>query len=384
MAPIRVGIIGLSSVTDNIPGSPGDGWAASAHLPYLLKSPHYNITALCNSSVKSAEAAIQRHNLPPSTKAYGSPEDVANDPNVDLVVCSVRVDRHYALTMPSLEAGKAVFVEWPLGSNLQQAEEMLAAAKKRGSKTIVGLQSRPSPFIQKVKELVQTNAVGEILSSSVTYISGMPGDVSPLSIEYVARKEVGGNFFTIHFGHITDAVLYALGGIEALSGKLSTRWPEMKVLRSDGTVERTIKRDTADHIAVHGILKASNAPITINMRQGKAFPNTPKLVWQILGTKGEIRVTANAPISLSLGGEKVEVFNHETDTVEVVNVDYSETVSDLAPVFAKNTGALYELFATGGGVEDGFVDFGEAVAMHRVLDKIEKSSEGKNWAKIDT
>lgn len=160
----------------------------SAHLPYLIQSPHYEVTALCNSSVKSAEDSIKRHGLPASTKAYGSPEDIANDPNVDLVVCSVRVDRHYALTMPSIKVGKAVFVEWPLGSSLQQAEEILAAAKESGSKTIVGLQSRPSPFIQKIKNLVETKRVGELLSSNLTYVTGMAGDESPLTIEFVVRK----------------------------------------------------------------------------------------------------------------------------------------------------------------------------------------------------
>jgi predicted dehydrogenase len=83
--------------------------------------------------------------LPASTKTYGSPEDLAKDPDIDLVVCNVRVDRHYKVMMPILQAGKNAYVEWPLGANLQQAEEMLAAAQKSGSKTIVGLQARNSP-----------------------------------------------------------------------------------------------------------------------------------------------------------------------------------------------------------------------------------------------
>ncbi|KAH7088081.1 NAD-P-binding protein [Paraphoma chrysanthemicola] len=382
MAPIRVGIIGLSSVTTNKSASPGDGWAASAHLPYLIQSPHYEITALCNSSVESAEAAIKRHKLPPSTKAYGSPEDLAKDPNVDIVVCSVRVDRHYALTMPSLKTGKAVFVEWPLGSNLQQAEEMLAAAKQSGSKTIVGLQSRPSPFIQKVKELVETKHVGELVSSNLVYVSGTTAEVGPPGIDYLIKKKVGGNFLTIHFGHITDAALYALGGIKELSGQLSTRWSEMKYLNSDGSFNSVVKRETPDHIALQGTLNAADAPFNVTFRQGKAFPDTPKLAWHILGTKGEIRVTANAPISLALGGEKIEVHDHDTDKVDVIDVEYGAAVRDLSSPFAKNIGALYELYATGGSVGDGLVSFEEAVGMHKILDGIEKSSDGKKWETI--
>lgn len=55
MAPIRLGIIGLSS-------SAVTSWASGAHLPYLL-SPRglakYKIVALCNSSVESAKSAIK-------------------------------------------------------------------------------------------------------------------------------------------------------------------------------------------------------------------------------------------------------------------------------------------------------------------------------------
>lgn len=71
MAPIRVGLIGLSGAPPS--EYEGTNWALSAHLPYLLASPHYTITALLNRSISSARAAIERYNLPSDTKAYGDP-----------------------------------------------------------------------------------------------------------------------------------------------------------------------------------------------------------------------------------------------------------------------------------------------------------------------
>lgn len=83
MAPIRVGIIGLSKAAKT-------SWAGSAHLPYLIASNgKYEIKALCNSSKESAQKAIDGFNLPSSTKAYGNPQDLANDPEV-------RLDRNIA------------------------------------------------------------------------------------------------------------------------------------------------------------------------------------------------------------------------------------------------------------------------------------------------
>lgn len=59
---------------------------------------------------------------------------------------------HKRLTLPALLAKKDVFVEWPLGNGLAEAEEMAALAKKQGVKTYVGLQARVQPFIVKVVE----------------------------------------------------------------------------------------------------------------------------------------------------------------------------------------------------------------------------------------
>ena len=283
--------------------------------------------------------------------------------------------------MPVIKAGKDVYVEWPLASNLTQATEMYTAAQKSGSKTIVGLQSRSNPYIRKIKELVANKTVGDLLSSTQEFTLGWVGDVEPPAVEYFTKKESGGNFLTILFGHTADPVFHALGGLEELSALLTTRWPETKLLHADGSFNRMIKRETPDHVMLQGTLKNNSAPISMTARSGKGFKDSPNLVWRIFGTKGEIRLTSAAMLTLALGGEKIEVFDHEKDTVEVVNVEYAEAVKDLSP-FAKDIGMLYEGFVNGWGVEEGFVDFEQAVGMHTIIDCMEKSSEERKYKKI--
>ncbi len=73
---IRVGVIGLSTKAKT-------SWASSAHLPYLQASGgKYVIVALCNSSVTAAQSAIEAYKLPANTKAYGNPQDLAEDSEV--------------------------------------------------------------------------------------------------------------------------------------------------------------------------------------------------------------------------------------------------------------------------------------------------------------
>ena len=144
MAPTRLGVIGLSA-------SP-TAWATAAHVGPLRSSPlsdDYTITALATSSPKTAIAAAEFHKIP-SDKAYCSAEDIANDPDVDMVVVSVKLPLHKELITPALNAKKDVCVEWPLGNGLRQAEELAALAKKQGVKTVVCLQARTLPIVLKV------------------------------------------------------------------------------------------------------------------------------------------------------------------------------------------------------------------------------------------
>jgi predicted dehydrogenase len=194
--PIRLALIGLSA------SATGTGWATQAHLPYLLKSPEkYTITALLNSSVGNARKAISAYNLPSSTKAYGNPDDLANDPDIDMVVANTRVDKHAAVLLPSLKAGKVGFCEWPLDKNARVAEEMVEAAREGGAKTITGLQARFSPVVQRVREIIAAGRIGKVLSSTVVASAGNAGAEDGVKIEYFTDRSVGGNILSIHFGH---------------------------------------------------------------------------------------------------------------------------------------------------------------------------------------
>lgn len=198
MAPIRIGLIGLSQ-------SAKTSWASQGHLPYLLSErgrQRYKIAALLNSSVDAAKRAIEAYELPPDVKAYGSPHDLASDPDIDLVVCTTRVDVHYDTVKPSVEAGKSVFVEWPLAENVGRAEELASLAEESGSSTLVGLQGRLAPPILKVKDLLKTGIIGKVLSSDFqAFTPGGGGYSMSEGLAYFLDKKIGGNPVVIAFGH---------------------------------------------------------------------------------------------------------------------------------------------------------------------------------------
>lgn len=197
--PLRTALIGLSS-------SAITSWAANAHLPSLLSETgrsKFVIKALLNSSTDAAQSAIKLYNLPADTKAYGSPEDLAADPDIDLVICNTRVDKHYETILPSIRAGKKVFVEWPIAAKEEHIEQLVETARQSGSQVAVGLQRRWNPIIAKVRELVVGDGrLGKILSADVRLFGGTHDrDILPLGLKYFAQKDIGGNPIVIGVGH---------------------------------------------------------------------------------------------------------------------------------------------------------------------------------------
>lgn len=242
-SPIRIGFIGLSA---------SGGWGSTAHWPYLKQTDKYQIVALCNTSIGSAQKAKTHFELPESTKCYDSAEQLAADKDVDLVVCSVRVDMHYDAIKPALEAKKPVYCEWPLGANEQEAQEL---NKLVSSQTMIGLQARQAPIVLKIKELVNQGRVGRVLSSTVVASAGNFGPSEPVRMKYFTDRKVGGNMMSIHFGHTIDMVCFTLGELKDLNTRLSIQRPQIDITR-DGEKIETVTKDTADQIMMHGELKS--------------------------------------------------------------------------------------------------------------------------------
>ena len=85
MSPIGVGIIGLSADQS--------AWATSAHSSPLKSAPlneNFKLVAVGTSSPETAKKSAEAHGVS-ADKAYSSPETIAEDKDVDLVVVSVKV-----------------------------------------------------------------------------------------------------------------------------------------------------------------------------------------------------------------------------------------------------------------------------------------------------
>src|SRR5438094_3630550 len=273
MATLGVGIIGVSPVR---------GWAATAHIPALHALPNYEIRALSAHSAESARAAGDMFGV---SAVFFDHQQLVAQPDIDVVAVTVKVPRHRELVSAALAAGKAVYCEWPLGRDLDDARAMAALAAEQGVRTVVGLQARQAPAIQFVRELLRDGYVGQVLSTTMVGLS-IPGDVVGRANAYMLDKSNGANLLTVPFGHTLDVLNYVLGEFAALSAVSDVRRPLITIEETGEKIAKT----AIDQIAVIGTL-TSGATASIHIREWVA--GGTGFLWEINGTDGTVRITAD-------------------------------------------------------------------------------------------
>ncbi|KAI4162767.1 MAG: hypothetical protein LQ342_003654 [Letrouitia transgressa] len=321
---------------------------------------------LGTSNPDSAARAAAFHQVPES-KAYSKPEDMAADKDVDMVVVSVKVNLHHRLTMPALKAKKDVFVEWPLGNDLSEAEELASLARKQGVKTSVGLQARFQPSMVKVKEIVDSGALGRIVSTTVFGADNLL-DAMPARLKYFNNPDV-------------DPILHILGELSSLNATTSIANPNVTFLSPDGTLSDPVPRNDPDNVIIQGTLISG---ATLKFQFVMPPSSTPSTFsWLIYGEKGALKVE-NKSCAVQMMEAKVfetelpdssaasakalhEVFNRTGPQWKEVDVEKKELNK-----FFGGIGAAYEAFVNN---PEELVTFDDAVLRHRMVKVIKKSAK---------
>jgi predicted dehydrogenase len=360
-AKIRVGIVG-ATVT---PG--GSGWGARAHVPALHALPDYELWAVCTAHEDTAKASADTFG---AELAFHNFETMVAEPDIDLVVVSVRVPGHYDLVMKALQAGKSVFCEWPLGRTVAEAEQMANLAAERSLRTAVGLQARSDPTIMYTRELVQQGYIGNVLTANLTYINEAVTQRGEGRI-WQGQRSNGANTLTISAGHAIDALCFMLGEFEEVSARLATTIADWHNTDTGATVPV----DSPDWINVFGRLVGSGAQVDFLVATVPANPSGNRL--EIHGTEGTLVISGG---SANTGPNQLRGARGSDPLVDMDPPERFKLAPDgtpggppsnVAQAYARFAGA----FTNGAQYEP---DFAHAVKRHKLIDAIERSSaEGR-------
>ena len=355
---LGVGIIGVNPVR---------GWAATAHIPALRALPNYEIRGLSAHSEGTARAAGEAFGV---GAVFSDHEQLVNRPDIDVVSVTVRAPLHRELVSAALEAGKAVYCEWPLGRDLDEARAMATLAAEKGLRTVVGLQARLAPAIEFVRELLHDGYVGEVLSTTMVGLS-VAGGVVGQPNAYMLDRANGANVVTIAAGHSLDVLAYVLGEFAELSAVSDLRRPLIGIRETGEQIVKT----AADQIAVIGTL-AFGATASIHIRE--AVAGGTGFSWEINGTDGTLRITAAEAqpqiFPLTVAGAQGRNEPAELAVPERLTYRWPELASlEGAPAF--NVGRAYAAFAA--DIDYGthtVPDFADAVRRHELIASIETAA----------
>jgi predicted dehydrogenase len=355
---IRVGLVGAS---------PDRGWARQAHLPAFRASPEFELTAVATSRPDTAERARSVYGVP---YAFADARQLADHPEVDLVVVSVRVSRHLELVGIAIAAGKAVHCEWPLASNSAGGRALVDQASAAGIGATLGLQGRFSPSVGRMAELVAAGAVGELTSAKVitTRTKGSAREVSE-GYAYTADAAQCAGTLNVLGGHTLDGVQSVIGPIVEVDARLAVQRPDHVIAETGEPLLVT----APDHVLAIGST-ATGALVSVTIHD--TVPSDAGTLFEVTGTTGQLRLTGAEHYEPNHNFHVSEMLLHGIDrpgghwrVIEVAPDRYSEL-----PVLYRNIARLYG--ALGRDIREGsnsVPTFQEGVTLHRLIEAIEVS-----------
>jgi predicted dehydrogenase len=117
---------------------------------------------------------------------------------------------HEGQAVAALEAGKAVYLEKPLAITTEGCDRILATAARRRGKLYVGHNMRHMTFVQKMRELIQSGAIGKVEAVLVRHFVGHGGDF--YFKDWHADRRNTGSLLLQKGAHDIDVIHHLCGG----------------------------------------------------------------------------------------------------------------------------------------------------------------------------
>ncbi|MGV9834882.1 Gfo/Idh/MocA family protein [Nocardia niigatensis] len=358
---IRVGIIGAN---------PDRGWAARAHIPALRALPDFELTAVGTSRRQSAERAARVFG---AAHAFTDARELAEHPDVDLVVITVKVPAHAELIRAALAAGKHVYSEWPLTRTTAEAEAIVAAAAGAPGLHVVGLQAELAPAVRRARELiVDSRYVGKVISATVYAARGKgAGGRIPQWAAYTLDRENGAGMLEVAGGQTLATVESIVGSLAEVSAELVIRHPLTII---DETGER-VTGSSPDHLLLTGRTD-KGVPVSAHIHDAKVTDGRTRI--EISGTDGDLAIVSDGPSGaggIQMSDLRLLGSNGPSGSWQDLTPEEAAPFAAL-PIESRNVARLYDRLASDVRRNLHLVpDFGMGLHLHRVLDAIRRSAD---------
>lgn len=211
MKEIKWGFIGCGEVTEKKSG------------PAFNEVPDSQAVAVMSRSEKKARSYAERHHI---RKWYTDAQELIDDPDVNAVYIATPPSSHATFAIMAMKAGKPVYVEKPLAASYNDCIRINRISEQTGVPCFVAYYRRYLPYFQKVKEIIQSGGIGDVINVQVRF------SVPPRDLDYHSGKEMpwrlqpdisGGGYFYDLAPHQIDLLQDLFGVITRAHGYPANR-----------------------------------------------------------------------------------------------------------------------------------------------------------------
>ena len=351
MKPIGVGVIG----TGFMGKAHSIAYSASASVFGTGLRP--NLEIVCDLS---PERASQRATDLGFSRYSADWRDVVNDSAVDLISVCTPNDTHAEIAIAALNAGKHVWCEKPMSTNLADSAAMAAAAKASSGKTIVGYNYTKNPAVTHARRLIESGVIGEVAGFFCRYDVDNEADGNRPWSWRMSRDQSGTGANGDVLCHVISVAHFLTGStISKVVGDYAIVHKE-RTDPADTNATKTVDND--DMVSalvhfengVHGHIGASR--VTWGRKCG--------LRWEVQGTKGTI------------------IFDQERlNELQLFTKQDDPATDGFRTILTGPEHAPYAAFLPNGGHSLGYMDV-KICELHDLLTSIETGE--KIWPDFDS
>jgi myo-inositol 2-dehydrogenase/D-chiro-inositol 1-dehydrogenase len=158
------------------------------------------LTAIAESDATSREAA---HRCAPGARALADYRALLEQKDVEAVVVALPSDQHALAARAALDAGKHVYLEKPLATNLADAEAVVRAWRAADRIGMIGFNYRFNKLYRRARQLIREGFVGDPVA--VRSVFAMAAHPLPV---WKTRRATGGGVLLDLASHHFDLIRF--------------------------------------------------------------------------------------------------------------------------------------------------------------------------------
>jgi predicted dehydrogenase len=221
---LRIGILGCGPI------------AQAAHLESVQKARNTDLYAVCDADQGLADRFGRFYD---AQRIYNDYDEMLADPQLDAVVIAISDAFHVPAAIRALDAGKPVFCEKPIATNVADVLALETAVRDSGLPLQIGHMLRFDPGIQATHDFIR-DEMGELLALKAWYCDSTHRYTATDALQPLMRSgsravrpagdqkadKLRYNMLA-HGSHLVDLARYLAGPITAVHARLSQKFGAM-------------------------------------------------------------------------------------------------------------------------------------------------------------